>query len=79
MKQEIRQNGETILQSEDNISIPMIFNNLTGKNSNTNGDYQAYIKYTAIPLMGFQYGKMELWENGVLRKTGYITRILLPT
>lgn len=52
MKQKIRQNGETILESDDNISIPMIFNNLTGKKNKDNKDYQLYIKYTAIPLMG---------------------------
>ena len=32
MKQEIRQNDITILHSEDGCSIPVIFNNLTGKN-----------------------------------------------
>ena len=32
MKQEIRQNNITILHSEDGCSIPVIFNNLTGKN-----------------------------------------------
>ncbi|WP_438358827.1 DUF7688 family protein [Dysgonomonas mossii] len=79
MKQEIKQNGETILESDDNISISMIFNNLTGKNSKDNKEYQAYITYTAIPLMGFQYGKIELWENGKFTRTGYITKLLLIT
>ncbi|MBF0647248.1 hypothetical protein IR083_00230 [Dysgonomonas sp. GY75] len=79
MKQEIKQNGETIIESDDNISIPIIFNNLTGKNSKDNKDYQAYIKYTAIPMMGFQYGKIECWENGILTRTGYITKLLLIT
>ena len=79
MKQEIKQNGEIILESDDNISISMIFNNLIGKNSQDNKDYQAYITYTAIPLMGFQYGKIELWENGKLTRTGYITKLLLIT
>lgn len=79
MKQEIRQNGETILESDDNISIAIIFNNLTGKNSKDNKDYQAYITYTAIPLMGFQYGKIELWDDGKLTRTGYITKLLLIT
>ena len=32
MKREIRQNGKTVLYSEDGHSIPMIFNNLVGKN-----------------------------------------------
>ncbi len=79
MKQEIRQNGEIILESDDNTSISMIFNNLTGENSKDNKDYQAYITYTAIPLMGFQYGKIELWDGGKLSRTGYITKLLLIT
>lgn len=32
MKTEIRQNGKVILSSTDDISIPMIFKNLCGKN-----------------------------------------------
>ena len=32
MKEEIRQNGKTVLESEDGLSIGMIFNNLTGVN-----------------------------------------------
>ena len=79
MKQEIRQSGEIILESDDNVSIPMIFNNLTEKNSKDNKDYQAYITYTAIPLMGFQYGKIELWDDGKLTRTGYITKLLFIT
>lgn len=79
MKQEIKQNGETIIESDDNISILIIFNNLTGKNSKDNKDYQLYIKYTAIPLVGFQYGKIECWEDGKQTRTGYITRLLLIT
>lgn len=79
MKQEIRQNGEAIIESDDNISITMIFNNLTGENSKDNRDYQAYITYTAIPQMGFQYGKIEFWENGKLIRRGYMTKLLLIT
>jgi len=57
----------------------MIFNNLTGKNSKDSRDYQAYITYTTIPQMGFQYGKIELWDDGILTRTGYITKLLLIT
>ena len=32
MKDEIRQNGQVILSSDDGISIPMIYNNLVGVN-----------------------------------------------
>ena len=39
MKTEIRQNGKVILSSTDDISIPMIFKNLCGKNFSGN-DYQ---------------------------------------
>lgn len=43
MKTEIRQNGKVILSSTDNISIPMIFKNLCGKNFSGN-DYQNYLR-----------------------------------
>ena len=32
MKDEIKQNGQVILSSDDGISIPMIYNNLAGVN-----------------------------------------------
>lgn len=32
MVEEIRQDGRVILSSEDGFSVPMIFNNLCGKN-----------------------------------------------
>lgn len=44
MKQEIRQNNITILHSEDGCSIPVIFNNLTGKNFKGK-EYSDYIRY----------------------------------
>ncbi|HML66591.1 MAG TPA: hypothetical protein PKC55_17325 [Dysgonomonas sp.] len=53
MKQEIKQNVETIIGSDHNISIPIISNNLTRKNSKDIKDYQLYIKYTAIRIMRF--------------------------
>lgn len=54
MKQEIRQDNTTILHSEDGCSIPAIFNNLTGKNLKGEA-YSDYIRYIAIPYMGFIY------------------------
>ena len=48
MKQEIRQNGKTVLYSEDGCSIPMIFNNLVGKNLKGR-EYSDYIAFVAIP------------------------------
>lgn len=74
MKQEIRQNAVAILTSEDNCSIPVIFNNLTGKNHETYEEYQVYIEHIAIPLMGFSYGEIERVENGQVMETGQIRR-----
>ena len=74
MKQEIRQNAVAILTSEDNCSVPVIFNNLTGKNHDTDKEYQTYIETIAIPLMGFSYGKIERVENGEVMETGQIRR-----
>lgn len=74
MKQEIRQNAVAILTSEDNCSIPVIFNNLTGKNHETDEEYQTYIEHIAIPLMGFSYGEIERVENGKVMETGQIRK-----
>lgn len=71
MKQEIRQNDITILHSEDSCSIPVIFNNLTGKNLKGK-EYADYIRYIAIPDMGFTYGKIEYYSDGKLVTTGEI-------
>ena len=48
---EIRQNGKTVLYSEDGISIPMFFNNLTGKNF-SGKEYEDYIRHIALREMG---------------------------
>ncbi len=32
MKDEIKQNGKVLLSSGDGVSVPMIFNNLSGRN-----------------------------------------------
>ena len=74
MKQEIRQNRVAILTSEDNCSVPAIFNNLTGKNHDTNKEYQTYVETIAISLMGFTYGKIERVENGEVVETGQISK-----
>lgn len=42
MKQEIRQNGKTVLYSGDGHSIPMIFNNLVGKEPQRQGVFGLY-------------------------------------
>mgnify|MGYP007065067815 FL=1 len=71
MKQEIRQNGKTVLHSEDGYSIPMIFNNLVGKNFKGR-EYSDYIAFVAIPDMGFTYGKIEYYSGENLIATGEI-------
>ena len=48
---EIRQNGKTVLYSEDGRSIPMFFNNLTGKNF-SGKEYEDYIQCVALADMG---------------------------
>ncbi len=74
MKEEIRQNGKVVLSSEDGISIPMLFNNLCGKNF-SGEKYQDYIHYVALDDMGFQPGIIEYFRDGVLQKTGKIPRL----
>lgn len=46
MTDEIKQDGKTVLRSEDGFSIPMFFNNLCGKNFSGN-KYRNYIKHIA--------------------------------
>ena len=47
-----------ILWSDDNISISMIFNNLTGQNFKAD-EYKAYIRNIAFGKMGFVPGTIE--------------------
>ncbi len=74
MKEEIRQNGKVVLSSEDGVSIPMLFNNLCGKNF-SGGKYQNYIRYVALGDMGFKSGIIEYFRDGVLQKTGEIPKL----
>ena len=52
MKEQIRQNGRTILSSEDGFSIRMFFNNLIGKNF-SGKEYMDYVRNIAFGEMGF--------------------------
>ena len=70
--EEIKQNGITKLSSEDEVSIPVIFNNLT--KCNDLYDYTVYIQCVAIRDMGFDYGEIEYYRDGVLLKAGTIKR-----
>ena len=72
MKREIRQNGKTVLYSGDGHSIPMIFNNLVGKNLKGR-EYSDYIAFVAIPDMGFTYGKIEYYSDGnLIARTSFL-------
>jgi len=67
MKDEIRQNGQVILSSDDGISIPMIYNNLAGVNMQ-GMEYRDYLKHVAMENMGFEPGRIEYFRDGVLHK-----------
>ena len=73
MTDEIRQDGKTVLKSEDGFSITMFFNNLCGKNLSGN-EYRNYIKYIALGEMGFKSGHIEFYRDGVLQRTGEIPK-----
>lgn len=72
MKEEIRQNGETLLwaEGEEWTSIPMIFRNITGKNF-TGKEYRDYIEYWILSR-GFELGSVELWCDGRFVERGEI-------
>lgn len=74
MKEKIRQNGKVVLSSEDGVSIPMLFNNLCGKNF-SGEKYRDYIHYVALDDMGFKLGRIEYYHDGVLQKTGEIPKL----
>lgn len=74
MKQEIRQNGKVVLGSNDEASIPVIFNNLCGKNF-LGEEYRIYIRYVAFEEMGFKPGEISYYRDGVLYKTGKIPKL----
>ena len=71
MAEEIRQGGKVILSGKDGISIPMIFNNLCGKNF-TGKKYKNYIRHIAFEEMGFEPGTISYYRDGVLYRNGTI-------
>ncbi|OUP11482.1 hypothetical protein B5F34_02990 [Mediterranea sp. An20] len=73
MTEEIRQDGSTILSSTSEHAIPMIFNNLCGKNF-SGKEYRDYIRNVA-PEMGFRPGRIELYRDGRLLKCGDIPKL----
>ena len=62
--QELRQNGKTVLHSEDGISLRMIFNNLAGRNFDSPAAYRDYLQHVAFAQMHFQPGVVEFVERG---------------
>ncbi|MBC5614583.1 DUF7688 family protein [Bacteroides hominis] len=74
MKQEIRQNGKVVLWSNDEFSIPVIFNNLCGKNF-SGEEYRTYIRYVAFEDMGFKPGEISFYRDGILVKAGKIPKL----
>ena len=68
MKDEIRQNGQVILSSDDGISIPMIYNNLVGVNMQGT-EYRDYLKHVSMEDMGFEHGRIEYFSDGVFHKS----------
>ena len=61
MKEEIKQNGRTVLSSTDGFSMPMFFNNLCGKNF-SGEKYRDYIRNIALGEMGFKPGEVS-WNR----------------
>jgi len=74
MVEEIRQDDIVILSSEDGFSVPMIFNNLCGKNF-IGKDYKDYIRHIAFEEMGLKPGIVSHYRNGVLYKNGTIPEL----
>lgn len=84
MKEEIRQGGKVILSSEDRFTVPMIFNNLCGKNFSEEL-YHSYLKYVAFESMGVKPGTISYYRNGcctrrerflMFKRKGFMMRTL---
>lgn len=75
MKEEIRQDGRTILSSEDGFSIRMFFNNLSGKNF-SGKEYRDYVRNIAFGEMGFRPGTIELYCDGEESQDRHTSRTL---
>ena len=68
MKEEIRQDGRTILSSEDGFSIRMFFNNLSGKNF-SGKEYRDYVRNIAFGEMGFRPGSQDRHTSRTLNSS----------
>ncbi len=70
MKEEIKQNGKVLLSSGDGVSVPMIFNNLSGGNF-SGIRYRDYLA-TVRQEFGVSAGTIEHYRDGVLVETATI-------
>lgn len=71
MIEEIRQKGKTILSSDDGCGIPVIFNNLIGRNMKQD-EYKIYRRCITFRDMGVSAGTIDYYQNGSLLKSGVI-------
>lgn len=74
MIEEIRQGDKVVLSSEDGFSVPMIFNNICGKNF-SGEKYCNYVKYVVYDSMGLKPGIVSYYRDGVLYKSGTIPKL----
>ena len=74
MIEEIRQGDKVVLSSEDGFSVPMIFNNICGKNF-SGEKYRNYVKYVVYDSMGLKPGIVSSYRDGVLYKSGTIPKL----
>ena len=70
----IRQNGKTILYSNDGISIKMVFKNLTGRNFQGQ-EYTENLRLIASDNMGFSPGIIEHCRDGEVAGKGTIPNV----
>jgi len=70
MKEEIKQNGKVLLSSDDGVSVPMIFNNLSGRNFSGN-EYRNYLATVSCEF-GVSAGRIELYRDGTAVETATI-------
>lgn len=70
MKEEIKQNDRVLLSSDDGVSVPMIFNNLSGRNL-SGGEYRNYLA-TVSREFGVSAGRIELYRDDTAVETATI-------
>ena len=74
IKYEIRQFGKSIII--DNQPVRNRFFNLTGRNFDTNVEYQKFLN-SYLPSSGFTHGEIELFVNDKLIIKGEISKELI--